>query len=64
MSSFFENPFVEGNLSFSFGNTAGATRYETWHCHLHIFQQLKKKAVGSVAESRPSHVLVKNKTWI
>ena len=48
MTTFFENPFVEGNLSFSFGNTAGATRYETWHCHLHVFQQLKKKAVDFI----------------
>ncbi len=48
MSSFFENPFIEGNLSFAFGNTAGATRYETWHCHLHVFQQLKKKAVDFI----------------
>jgi len=48
MSAFFENPFVEGELVFSFYSDPGATRYETWENHLHVFQQLKKKAIDFI----------------
>jgi len=53
--TFFENPLVEGKLSFCFGNSPGATRYETWTSHVHGFQQLKKKAVDFIfASEKPS----------
>ena len=48
MAIFFENPLIEGRLVFAFGNTPGATRYETWKNHLHVFQREKKKAVDFI----------------
>jgi len=46
--SFWENPFQEGGLSFAFESSVGATRYETWSSHLHVFQQRGMKAVDFI----------------
>lgn len=46
MTSFFENPFVEGKLRFDFPNGPGATRYDQWDTHVNVFAARdEKKAV-------------------
>ena len=48
MEEFFENPLVEGDLSFDFGQSSGATRYEVWDSYLHILQHPDRKAVDFI----------------
>ena len=46
MTSFFENPFVEGKLQFDFPDGPGATRYDQWDTHVNVFAAKdEKKAV-------------------
>lgn len=56
MDSFFENPFVEGNLAFHFHELRGATRYETWNYHRKI-SPTGKKAVDFIYASTAARQL-------
>jgi len=48
MKDFFENPLVEKQLSFDFGESLGATRYEKWPSHLETWQNQGRKAVDFI----------------
>lgn len=46
MAPFFENPFAEGQLCFSFPEGRAATRYDKWNTHVSVFAKRDhKKAV-------------------
>ena len=55
--NFFENPLVEKRLSFDFGDNPGATRYEKWPSHIHIWQQQGKKAIDFIYADTSSKTL-------
>ena len=44
MDGFLENPFLEGELEFTFPAGTGAARYEQWAAHVRHFQRLPRKA--------------------
>ena len=48
MKDFFENPLVEKRLSFDFGDSQGATRYEKWPSHIETWQNQGRKAVDFI----------------
>ncbi len=58
MKDFFENPLVEKQLSFDFGNSQGATRYEKWPSHINIWQKQGKKAVDFIFADTSSKTLL------
>ena len=57
MKDFFENPLVEKQLSFDFGKSRGATRYEKWPSHIDIWQRQGRKAVDFIYADVPSKTL-------
>lgn len=57
MEKFLQNPLIEKQLSFDFGKSRGATRYEKWPSHIDIWQKQGKKAVDFIYADTSSKTL-------